>query len=153
MGYIPATACNFTIEVYLTELGREYLVKKDTTRSTVKYFTLGDSDANYLIAKKDNSEGYRNIPELDFLPGLSGTLNPCFNATRVRSVKHRLTYTSDTTQENTVFLNTKARIKTCGQIIDNPIDCSTYSSEIALDSEVLADTIWECLVENFDGTL
>lgn len=153
MGYIPATACNYTVNVYLTDLGREYLIKGDTSKSTVKYFTLGDSDTNYLVAKTDNAEGYRNIPEIDFIPALGGDVEGCLKVTKAVEIKSRISVTGSTDTDNIIFYNTTAKIKTCAAIINNPIDCSSYADEIALESEVLVDTIWECLVENFNGTL
>jgi len=57
MGFI--TTGQTDIVVYLTPVGAEYLAgkKKSKTDLGIKYFTLGDSDTNYLVLKKLN-KGY-----------------------------------------------------------------------------------------------
>jgi len=65
MGYIHSGT---TLVAYLTQTGRELLLKGDNSNFKIKYFALGDSDVNYSVEDK---------LEAGFIPDLSGNNNSC----------------------------------------------------------------------------
>lgn len=61
MGFITSGS-SVTYQAYLTQEGRELLLKGDKSLMKIKYFSIGDSDANYLIEKPLGS-GY--VPDVN----------------------------------------------------------------------------------------
>lgn len=68
MGFIGTGQSD--VVVYLTPLGAEYLAgrKKSATDLAIKYFTMGDSDSNYLVKKRLQSS---------YVPDLTGEDSFC----------------------------------------------------------------------------
>lgn len=71
MGYIPDSTTR-TLTAYLTQKGREYLVAGDKDGMTIKYFALGDPDADYLVASQPGQTTPFNMLKSGFIPDLSG---------------------------------------------------------------------------------
>ncbi len=72
MGYVSSTP-KVTLEAYLTQKGRYYLVFSGSTEQiTIKYFGLGDPDCNYMVASNDIGGGDKNILPSGFVVDLSG---------------------------------------------------------------------------------
>lgn len=83
MGYIISDitdACQLPLEVYWTDIGREYLIGKKQNRKKgikVSYFSLGDSDCNYLVSDEPN-----NFLPIDFVPDITGDVDSCLKGTK-----------------------------------------------------------------------
>ena len=83
MGYIISDitdACQLPLEVYWTDIGREYLIGKKQNRKKgikVSYFSLGDSDCNYLVSDEPN-----NFLPIDFVPDIAGDVDSCLKGTK-----------------------------------------------------------------------
>jgi hypothetical protein len=113
MGFI-SSANTVTLETYLTQLGRNYLLTGEESRSKVKYFTLGDSDTNYLIAINENGSAEKNILTSGFVPDVTGDDTGCIKSVANGvGLKHRLKYvnpevviTTDTGTTTTTTTNT-----------------------------------------------
>lgn len=90
MGYIISDitdACQLPLEVYWTDIGREYLIgKKINRKKGIKalYFSLGDSDCNYLVSDEPN-----NFLPIDFVPDIAGDVNSCLKGTK-NSIKSNI---------------------------------------------------------------
>lgn len=88
MGFIfsdSSDACNLPLEIYWTDLGREYLIGKKSNRKkgiSVKYFTLGDSDCNYIISEEPN-----NMLPPNFVPDAAGDVTNCLKGTKDNILK------------------------------------------------------------------
>lgn len=86
MGFI-VTGQTETV-VYLTHIGAEYLAGKKTSPKDliIKYFSLGDSDANYLVDERLNA---------DYVPDLTGRDASCCLKLINYNIRH-----SDVTKNN-----------------------------------------------------
>jgi len=73
MGYIPNT--DRTLTGYLTQKGREYLVAGDKDGFAIKFFALGDPDADYMAASQPGEGTLYNMLGAGFIPDLSGDDN------------------------------------------------------------------------------
>ena len=71
MGFIPASA-GLTLNAFLTQAGRQYLVAGDKTAFDIKYFALSDEHINYLAAWETDVNGNYLAPGSGRLPDLSG---------------------------------------------------------------------------------
>lgn len=71
MGFIPEN--NKTkLNAFLTQKGRTYYISGTDIDRKVKYFSLGDSDTNYLISANDS-----NYLTSGFIPDLTGNYENC----------------------------------------------------------------------------
>mgnify|MGYP000400253113 CR=1 FL=1 len=73
MGYI-ASSTTLTFKAYLTQKGRELYFNGGDEEILTNYFTLGDSDTNYLISSNSN-----NTIKSGFVPNITGTDDICIN--------------------------------------------------------------------------
>lgn len=150
MGYISAFSsftCNNIIDVHWTELGRKYLMSfgAQRTRSQIYYFSLSDTDKNYINVQE---------PAPGFIPDLTGDHTLCLVPTASNRVRNELTVEGNT--GNNVIDYRSKTLKACDTI---RIDCSRYYDMYPLDasdlrsSEILVDSIWTCIISNFQGSL
>ena len=70
MGYI-ASGETLQVVAYLTQTGRELLLKGNKENFKVKYFALGDSDINYFVEDRLTT---------GFITDLSGESSSCIKA-------------------------------------------------------------------------
>lgn len=99
MGYTPSTP-KVTLEAYLTQLGRYYLVYSGTSEQiSINYFGLGDPDANYEVASNDIGGGEKNILTSGFVPDLSGD-HDCIKSLAVEKQRYILNNPIDNTNNN-----------------------------------------------------
>jgi hypothetical protein len=78
MGFIPSSTTQ-TLSAYLTEQGRKYILTGLKTDFTIKYFSLHDSDINYVIASNIVSSNYNNLPN-GFVPDITGDISECIKS-------------------------------------------------------------------------
>ena len=78
MGFI-ASSTTQTLSAYLTQKGREYILKGSKAQFTVKYFSLHDSDVNYYVAANIVSTNYNNLPS-GFIPDITGDIDECIKS-------------------------------------------------------------------------
>ena len=104
MGFVPATP-KITLEAYLTQKGRYYLVFSGTTEQiTISYFGLGDPDCNYLISSNDVGGGEKNI--LPSITDISGD-HDCIKSLSIQHQKYILTQPKDNSN-NFINFNSNA---------------------------------------------
>ncbi len=60
MGFVPSTP-KITLNAYLTQVGREYLITGTTEQATIAYFGLGDSDCNYIISQVEIGDEHNTL--------------------------------------------------------------------------------------------
>ncbi len=150
MGYIPAFSsftCSNSIGVQWTALGRKYLMSFGSAeRSQIYYFSLSDTDKNYI-----------NTLEVqpDFIPNITGDMTSCLIPTASNRVRHELNVQGLSASTTTIDYRSKP-LKACDVYT---IDCSRYydmyplSSSDTRSSEILGDSIWTCIIGNFGGSL
>lgn len=78
MGFIPS-ASTTTLTAYLTQKGREYILRGNKTDFNIKFFSLHDSDINYFISS-DFVDGDYNIPQSGFVPDITGDDDTCIKS-------------------------------------------------------------------------
>ena len=77
MAYVPS-ATTVTLEGYLTQTGRALYYSGADNDIQPAYFTLGDSDVNYLVASNaQQGTDIPNTPRNGFIPRLTGDLENC----------------------------------------------------------------------------
>ncbi len=151
MGYIPSVSgltCVGELDVHWTELGRKYLIglKKPKSGSMIYYFSLSDTDKNYFSIVE---------PTPNFIPDITGDHTLCLIPTYSTRVRNELTL-DDLYSSNTIDYRTKA-LRDCIPI--TLIDCSKYYDMYPLlssdtrSSEIFIDSIWSCIIGNFEGSL
>lgn len=151
MGYIPSTSgftCVGDLSVVWTDLGRKYILERqDKDKSLVYYFSLSDRDKNYINALE---------PANSFIPDLTGNVNACLPATLSNIVLNPIQVEGNG-NSNIIDYRTKS-LKGC---VGEPLtfDCSKYYDMYPINpsdpraSERLGDSIWECFISEFSGTL
>lgn len=72
MGFIQPGGTQVSLQAFLTQKGREYLVTGQPDDFRIAYFALGDPDTNYLQASQLGASGAANILPAGFVPDLSG---------------------------------------------------------------------------------
>ncbi len=77
MGFV-SSASTLIISAYLTHRGRELYLLGDDNDILTKYFSLGDSDANYYTSASEiiNTDD-KNLLTNGFIPDLTGALDSC----------------------------------------------------------------------------
>ena len=82
MGFIPSGATS-GMTIYFTQKGVEYLLGKRSSPEDIriKYFALGDSDANYNITTP--------LPN-GYIPDISGVSGSCINTTASDDIKYKI---------------------------------------------------------------
>jgi hypothetical protein len=78
MGFI-ASASTKTLTAYLTQKGREYILRGNKNDFNIKYFSLHDEDINYHISS-DFLSGDYNIPNSGFIPDITGDDDYCIKS-------------------------------------------------------------------------
>lgn len=78
MGFIPSSTTQ-TLSAYLTQQGRKYILSGTKADFSVKYFSLHDSDVNYIIARNIVSTNYNNLPN-GFIPDVTGDISECIKS-------------------------------------------------------------------------
>jgi hypothetical protein len=152
MGYIPLnsayTFCQGSLDIHWTELGRKYLIglKKPKNGSLIHFFSLSDTDKNYFSVVE---------PAPNFVPDITGDHTLCLIPTYSTRVRNELTV-EDLNTSNTIDYRTKA-LRGCTPT--TIIDCSKYYDMYPLlssdtrSTELLINSIWSCIIGNFDGSL
>ncbi len=80
MGFISSSS-TLDISAYLTYAGRKAILSGQTSDSQIKFFTLGDSDVDYNIAKETLfGSPNKNILTSGFVPDLTGDNNGCIKS-------------------------------------------------------------------------
>jgi hypothetical protein len=113
--YLSGVTCTDTIYVSWTKIGREYLIGSRANRKaglTVSYFTLGDSDMNYL-----------NTAEIinGFIPNVTGEDTLCLNGTSTDDITYKVNL-NDNSQIIVKSFNIFIPIST-----NNPAGCTLQS--------------------------
>ena len=145
MGFLKSNGivCDGNITVFWTDIGREYLMgfKKPKDGAVPYYFSLADGDTNYLNQFE---------PQAGFIPDLTGNHNQCLLPTKDTIVRNQLTVENKLGKLIPLISN----VRDC-----NISDCSEYFDMQPLDDtdsrvgQTLGDSIWDCIVGDFDGTL
>ncbi len=78
MGFVLSSP-KIILNVYYTQVGREYLIKGTTEQSTINYFSLGDSDCNYNISQIEILDSHNILP-IGFVPNLTGDHIGCIKS-------------------------------------------------------------------------
>ncbi len=151
MGYIVPnindSICSGNLTVYWTDIGRQYLlgIKKPKLGAIPYYFSLSDCDKNYI----------NNINiQSGFVPDLTGDHTVCLLPTASDIVRNQIE-TITVSDDNIPILDFRNR----KMLLCKFFDCSYYYDIYPLDdsdprsSEILGDSIWDCYVKDFDGTL
>ena len=77
MGYITSGATVY-IDCFLTQKGKELFFIGEDEDIIVKYFSLGDSDTNYVITNNLNiTTQDDNVLTEGFIPSISGNYDEC----------------------------------------------------------------------------
>lgn len=71
MGFIQNTATTTSLQAYLTQTGRKYLVDGNKTDIQIEYFSLSDPDVNYLQASQPSASDFNTLPS-GFIPDMAG---------------------------------------------------------------------------------
>ncbi len=80
MGFV-SSGNSITVKAYLTQKGRELYYLGDDEDIITKYFSLGDSDANYYIAATPNiTTDEANTLKTGFVPDLTGDYLGCIKS-------------------------------------------------------------------------
>ncbi len=104
MGFVSSTP-KITLEAYLTQKGRYYLVLSGTTEQiTISYFALGDPDCNYLVASNDIGGGEKNILPTGFINDMSGDHN-CIKSLSTQRQRYILNQPPENTSTNFTNFN------------------------------------------------
>jgi hypothetical protein len=78
MGYICSSS-TYTVTAYLTNLGKQLYFNGEDSDIIASYFTLGDSDTNYIIASNNNPI------TTGFIPNVTGIVDQCINSVALGS--------------------------------------------------------------------
>lgn len=80
MGFVKSGS-TINLEAYLTVKGREKYLSSDVSSKTIKKFSLGDSDTNYLVSTNTQQSSVRkNYLENGIIPDLTGDQNDCIKS-------------------------------------------------------------------------
>lgn len=94
MGFTKSGS-TITLEAYLTQKGREKYLSSDESSKTIKKFSLGDSDTNYVIATNTRKgSDKKNTLERGLVPDLTGDQTDCIKS-----------LTDDIQIKNPIFVN------------------------------------------------
>lgn len=155
MGYIVPdindSVCSGNLTVYWTDIGRQYLlgIKKPKNGSIPYYFSLSDCDKNYI--------NDLNI-EKGFVPDLTGDHTVCLLPTVSDIVRNQIE-TITVSDDNIPIIDFRNKKMPLCTNINNDVDCSYYYDMEVLNLsdprtyELLGDSIWDCIIGDFEGTL
>lgn len=145
MGFLDSNgiSCEGVLTVFWTPVGRKYLIERNKDGYTPTDFSLGDSDVNYINKFE---------PQAGFISDLGGFKNFCIIPTRATKIAYNIEVDNI---NNQLVPNSVLNIRSCVPTID----CSLYYDMKQLDntdsrsSEILGDSIWDCVVGDFEGSL
>ena len=112
MGFIPSSSTQ-TLSAYLTQQGRTYILKGNKQDFQVKYFSLHDSDINYIIANNIVLANYNNLPN-GFVPDITGDISECIKSIANGITPNENSYLEVTSTTTTSLLGTQVIITTTG---------------------------------------
>lgn len=101
MGYVPSTP-TITLQAYLTQKGREYLINGTDEQVNIAYFGLSDIDVNYFISSNIINSDENNTLPSGFVPDISGDHLDCVRSIYIFTQKKLLSNPLDNTDK---FIN------------------------------------------------
>jgi hypothetical protein len=78
MGFVSSTP-KITLNAYLTQVGREYFISGTVEQTEIMYFSVGDSDCNYLISQIEIGDEHNTLVS-GYVPDLTGDTTGCIKS-------------------------------------------------------------------------
>lgn len=110
MSFIPQSATK-TLNAYLTQLGRKFILDGNKEDFQIEYFSLHDDDTNYLIASNIISANTYNTLKSGFVPDITGDIDSC-----IKSIANATNVNVNTTLSGSSIIDTVTNLPTVGRI-------------------------------------